>query len=210
MAVLPLGTGNDLARVLGWGSSCDDDTHLPQLLDKYEKAGTKMLDRWSIMTFERTIAMPKLSLVPGQNDGQLHAQIVQYEDNLMTNIQNILQSEETSVVLSSARRLCETVKDFVGQVADSSLSQGDDGLGKKCEVLQQKLDMLLQTLTSEQTDALNAAFEEEDARQAAACAAQQQAKEDTESEMSYERSKSEKSEKDLNNFNFRKHRRTSR
>lgn len=45
LAVLPLGTGNDLARVLGWGSSCDDDAHLPQILERYEKAGTKMLDR---------------------------------------------------------------------------------------------------------------------------------------------------------------------
>jgi diacylglycerol kinase (ATP) len=117
VAVLPLGTGNDLARVLGWGSSCDDDTHLPQLLEKYEKAGTKMLDRWSIMAFERTIAMPKLSLTPGQPDGQLHNQITQYEDSLVTHLQNILQSDETSVILNSAKRLCETVKEFATQVS---------------------------------------------------------------------------------------------
>lgn len=47
LAVLPLGTGNDLARVLGWGSSCDDDAHLPQLLERYESASTKMLDRYN-------------------------------------------------------------------------------------------------------------------------------------------------------------------
>ena len=45
LGVLPLGTGNDLARVLGWGGSYDDDTQLPQILEKLERASTKMLDR---------------------------------------------------------------------------------------------------------------------------------------------------------------------
>ncbi|GJQ87045.1 hypothetical protein Trydic_g6804 [Trypoxylus dichotomus] len=205
VAVLPLGTGNDLARVLGWGSSCDDDTHLPQLLEKYEKASTKILDRWSIMIFERTVAMPKLSLVPGQSEGQLHTQISQYEDSLVTHLQNILQSDETSVVLNSAKRLCEIVKEFATQVSDSSLTRGDEQLSKKCDILQQKLDLLLQTLTSEQIDAMRLEFEEEDLANSKHAAYQQ--KEDTESEMSYEKSKTEK---DLSNFNFRKHRRTSR
>ena len=31
---------------LGWGASCDDEAHLPHLLDKYERATTKMLDRY--------------------------------------------------------------------------------------------------------------------------------------------------------------------
>lgn len=204
MAVLPLGTGNDLARVLGWGSSCDDDTHLPQLLEKYEKASTKILDRWSIMIFERTVAMPKLSLVPGESDGQLHTQICQYEDSLVTHLQNILQSDETSVVLNSAKRLCEIVKEFATQVSESSLSRGDDQLSRKCDILQQKLELLLQTLTSEQIDAMRLEFEEEEPGSKASSYHQ---KDDTESEMSYDKSKTEK---DLSNFNFRKHRRTSR
>ncbi|KAM8965266.1 diacylglycerol kinase kappa [Sarcophilus harrisii] len=52
LGVLPLGTGNDLARVLGWGSLCDDDTQLLQILEKMERATTKMLDRWSVLTWE--------------------------------------------------------------------------------------------------------------------------------------------------------------
>jgi hypothetical protein len=49
---LPLGTGNDLARVLGWGAVLDDDNQLPKLLESFERATTKMLDRWSIMTYD--------------------------------------------------------------------------------------------------------------------------------------------------------------
>lgn len=207
VAVLPLGTGNDLARVLGWGSSCDDDTHLPQLLEKYEKASTKILDRWSIMAFERTIAMPKLSLTPGQPDGQLHNQIAQYEESLITNLQNILQSDETGIVLNSAKRLCETVKEFITQVYESTLTKDDDQLKKKCDILQHKLDLLLQTLASDQIDLVNMDFGDDSAQKTSTSTYKS---EDTESEMSYEKSRSEKSEKDLSNFNFRKHRRTSR
>uniref|UniRef100_F7BA62 Diacylglycerol kinase n=1 Tax=Monodelphis domestica TaxID=13616 RepID=F7BA62_MONDO len=59
LGVLPLGTGNDLARVLGWGSLCDDDTQLLQILEKMERATTKMLDRWSVMTWEAPGGTPR-------------------------------------------------------------------------------------------------------------------------------------------------------
>ncbi|XP_011164815.1 diacylglycerol kinase eta isoform X7 [Solenopsis invicta] len=149
VGVLPLGTGNDLARVLGWGSSCDDDTHLPQLLEKYEKAGTKMLDRWSIMTFERSISLPCHKVT--QPDPAIKSSIAhQYEDSVLAHITNILQSDQESVVISSAKVLCETVKDFATHILEASLNTGDQQLGEKCTILQQKLDLLLQTLSKEE------------------------------------------------------------
>lgn len=190
--MLPLGTGNDLARVLGWGSSCDDDTHLPQLLEKYEKASTKMLDRWSIMTFERTIAIPKLSLTPNDPPNLLHNQMTQYENSLVNHIQNILQSDETSVVLNSAKHLCEIVKDLASQISESSLARGDEILSSKCDILYQKLDLLLQTLTNEEFEAVTFdAFGDEE-----------------ETEPTFERRKSAKLEKDLSNFKSRSRRRS--
>jgi diacylglycerol kinase (ATP) len=83
IAVLPLGTGNDLARVLGWGSACDDDAHLPQLLDRYEKSSTKMLDRWSIMVFERGISLRRGMSISHSPDAILS----QFEDNAMWHLQ---------------------------------------------------------------------------------------------------------------------------
>lgn len=74
LGVLPLGTGNDLARVLGWGPSCDDDTQLPQILEKLERASTKMLDRWSIMTYE--IKIPPKHSCPTTPEGADNCQVL--------------------------------------------------------------------------------------------------------------------------------------
>ncbi|XP_049887709.1 diacylglycerol kinase eta [Pectinophora gossypiella] len=82
-AVLPLGTGNDLARVLGWGASCDDAANLQLLIERYEKASTKMLDRWSIMTFERSLSAPPPPPVPPD---------LLEETTLLRNLQDIMQA----------------------------------------------------------------------------------------------------------------------
>ena len=46
IGVLPLGTGNDLSRVLGWGTSFDDDNAVTQFLQHLERAKAAVLDRW--------------------------------------------------------------------------------------------------------------------------------------------------------------------
>uniref|UniRef100_A0AAQ5YPT3 Diacylglycerol kinase n=1 Tax=Amphiprion ocellaris TaxID=80972 RepID=A0AAQ5YPT3_AMPOC len=92
LGVLPLGTGNDLARVLGWGGLCDDDAQLLQILEKLERATTKMLDRWSVMTYE----VPKSFFV-----FQVH--ITQYADSVASHLAKILDSDKHSDVISSAK-----------------------------------------------------------------------------------------------------------
>ncbi|CAH1398895.1 unnamed protein product [Nezara viridula] len=146
VGVLPLGTGNDLARVLGWGASCDDDANLSHLLDKYEKATTKMLDRWSIMTFERSLSLPNeekssfSSFLPA---------MAACENSVVFHLSNILESNEHPSIIASAKVLCETVKQFITRAVEISLSQGDDELNKKCIVIREKLDQLLNTLHEE-------------------------------------------------------------
>uniref|UniRef100_A0A8C0ULF5 Diacylglycerol kinase n=1 Tax=Cyanistes caeruleus TaxID=156563 RepID=A0A8C0ULF5_CYACU len=102
LGVLPLGTGNDLARVLGWGGSCDDDTQLPQILEKLERASTKMLDRWSIMSYELKLPA-KPSILPATAEESEECQISAYEDSVAAHLAKILNSDQHSFyVLSQA------------------------------------------------------------------------------------------------------------
>uniref|UniRef100_A0A803V900 Diacylglycerol kinase n=1 Tax=Ficedula albicollis TaxID=59894 RepID=A0A803V900_FICAL len=153
LGVLPLGTGNDLARVLGWGGSCDDDTQLPQILEKLERASTKMLDRWSIMSYELKLPA-KPSILPVTAEESEECQISAYEDSVAAHLAKILNSDQHSVVISSAKILCETVKDFVAKIGKTyekpmENAEEADAMALKCSELNEKLDLLLQALHTE-------------------------------------------------------------
>ncbi|XP_075145113.1 diacylglycerol kinase eta isoform X2 [Haematobia irritans] len=152
VAVLPLGTGNDLARVLGWGSSCDDDAHLPQILERYETASTKMLDRWSIMVFEKAVSvhpkMPKMSL-SSEQEALLTGMVTAANENL----RSIVETDDLPTLMSATKTLCETIDDLLERMCENR--KEDDQLTLKCDILRQKVNMLLDALKEEENGSHN-------------------------------------------------------
>ncbi|XP_069723519.1 diacylglycerol kinase kappa isoform X1 [Phaenicophaeus curvirostris] len=154
LGVLPLGTGNDLARVLGWGSLCDDDTQLLQILEKLERATTKMLDRWSVLTYEAPKQSPPALKDEENGDSNIQAQISHYADSVAFHLAKILESDKHSVVISSAKFLCGTINDFVAEVGRAykratENKQEAELMARKCAMLNEKLDSLVRELNEE-------------------------------------------------------------
>ncbi|XP_078067355.1 diacylglycerol kinase eta-like isoform X1 [Mustelus asterias] len=154
LGVLPLGTGNDLARVLGWGGLCDDDAQLPQVVAKLERATTKMLDRWSIMTYEATTKPIAIVTDDEVYNSQVQDPISQYADSVVYHLTKVLDSDQHADVISSAKFLCGTVSDFIAEVGKAYIKAEEnqeeaDTMANKCAMLTQKLDSLVKALSDE-------------------------------------------------------------
>eukprot|EP01130_Rhizamoeba_saxonica_P010058 TRINITY_DN4116_c0_g2_i1.p1 TRINITY_DN4116_c0_g2~~TRINITY_DN4116_c0_g2_i1.p1 ORF type:complete len:566 (-),score=121.84 TRINITY_DN4116_c0_g2_i1:18-1715(-) len=69
LAILPLGTGNDLSRTLGWGNGCDSAEDATKFMSRIPLTSTMGLDRWKINQFsvdengEYSVKVPNGKLV---------------------------------------------------------------------------------------------------------------------------------------------------
>lgn len=66
VGILPLGTGNDLSRVLGWGEGHDTDEDISDAVDQVIAAKVVQLDRWKITVNHRKhlgISRPKKEVI---------------------------------------------------------------------------------------------------------------------------------------------------
>ncbi|CAJ0601202.1 unnamed protein product [Cylicocyclus nassatus] len=156
LGILPLGTGNDLARVLGWGHAFYDDTQLPQLIRTFERAHTRMLDRWSILSIE----------------GPQASAVSQYERTIMNEVQAVLDADEPLEVFKTVKSLCETVRGLMERINATFTKVEEwereaghlpsDPITEKCSTLLQKLDILMQSLGAEERKREESGFEPED------------------------------------------------
>ncbi|KAJ1353772.1 Diacylglycerol kinase accessory domain [Parelaphostrongylus tenuis] len=156
LGVLPIGTGNDLARVLGWGHAFYDDTQLPQLIRTFERAHTRMLDRWSVLSLE----------------GPHATAVRQYEDTVVKNVRAVMEADDPGDVFKAVKSLCETVHELMERIAvtyskveqweKEAGRQSSDPLTEKCSTLLQKLDSLMQSLSIEENRREESGFEPED------------------------------------------------
>ena len=156
---MPLGTGNDLARVLGWGAALDDDSQVPKLLESFERATTKMLDRWSMLTYEEPIqtAISPTILSGLANNTQTAifdssaklnqtAYLRTLEESIFFHIANIIQNENIQNLLESTRILNEKCLDVIHRVNTICLNFMEENseynlkIEKKSKLLKKRLE----------------------------------------------------------------------
>lgn len=103
-----------------------------------------MLDRWSVMVFERPVAQSaKLSLA-----NPTDPYLLTVEDKVNFHLHALLQADDHRVVVSATKNVCEVVQTLLARL-HTSLSS-DDQLEVKCDILKHKFEMLLDALSEEE------------------------------------------------------------
>ncbi|XP_058835375.1 diacylglycerol kinase 1 [Topomyia yanbarensis] len=100
IGVIPLGTGNDLARCLRWGGGYEGEG-IPKILDKIQRSSVVMLDRWSIEVKNHPLTGEDTPVIPAQKVLQV---------TLSENVQKVIEISQRIIVEKSVIQSYDEVK----------------------------------------------------------------------------------------------------
>eukprot|EP00088_Acartia_fossae_P033864 TRINITY_DN34740_c0_g1_i2.p1 TRINITY_DN34740_c0_g1~~TRINITY_DN34740_c0_g1_i2.p1 ORF type:complete len:537 (+),score=42.44 TRINITY_DN34740_c0_g1_i2:89-1699(+) len=128
VAIFPLGTGNDLARTLGYGSGSDSSENIIEFVSKLERGQPVKLDRWKVEVAPKRhlrIRLPKTTLL-------MNNYLSIGVDALVT--YNFHKARESPFYLFSSRIINKLIYFSYGT---------KDVLERQCQNLNEKLNLYL-------------------------------------------------------------------
>nr|XP_012326994.1 diacylglycerol kinase kappa [Aotus nancymaae] len=157
LAVIPLGTGNDLARVLGWGAFWNKSKSPLDILNRVEQASVRFLDRWSVMIRETPRQIPLLKGQVEMDVPRFEAAAIQHVESAATELNKILKAKYHTEVIIATRFLCSAVEDFVLDIVKAwgQIKQNNTAIESvilKSDLMYDKLSVVMDVLAEEAAD----------------------------------------------------------
>ncbi|XP_024096174.2 diacylglycerol kinase kappa isoform X1 [Pongo abelii] len=154
LAVIPLGTGNDLARVLGWGAFWNKSKSPLDILNRVEQASVRTLDRWSVMIRETPRQTPLLKGQVEMDVPRFEAAAIRHLESAATELNKILKAKYPTEMIIATRFLCSAVEDFVVDIVKAwgQIKQNNTAIVSvilKSDLMYDKLSVLIDVLAEE-------------------------------------------------------------
>uniref|UniRef100_A0A336JX86 Diacylglycerol kinase n=1 Tax=Culicoides sonorensis TaxID=179676 RepID=A0A336JX86_CULSO len=147
IGVIPLGTGNDLARCLRWGGGYEGES-IPKLLEKISRASTVMMDRWSIEVKNNP-----------QQDQPPHPKVT-----LSENVQKVIElSQRTTLLCSVEKSMIQTIEETRTNKKTTEISienskrvlLNDNNLSTSCVVTEKSSEITRQKTNNDDENLLD-------------------------------------------------------
>ncbi|XP_048191355.1 diacylglycerol kinase kappa [Perognathus longimembris pacificus] len=154
LAVIPLGTGNDLARVLGWGAFWSKNKSPLDILNRVEQATVRTLDRWSVMIRETPRKVPLLKGQVEMDVPKFEAAAIQHLESATIELNKILKAKYPTEMIIATRFLCSSAEDFVIDIVKTwqQIKQNNTAVQSvisKSDLMYDKLNVLIDILAEE-------------------------------------------------------------